>query len=610
MKRSSGRFLFIVSHFTVLIMAMLVFWGIAWRVRVHVAEEMADKQNLVMKQAMKATDGEIEKVIRKAIDISGNEYVQWFRYIEEPLGPRELFYTTKLVKSLQEFYEGNRLIIDYYVYYGRSGRVADANGFYPKQDYYGLVWSYEGMTEQEWEAVVLHGDTGGVFIGERVMCRDSARKELLTYIYRLENNNAGGTTKVILLLDKGYIADYLKAGVVRGAVAVTDASGNPLLNCRTDGIMTGDLPVYSGDGWEIIKFDGKKMLVTGIRSEKTGWVYTSCVPMDYVMENALWVNRLIITGILLLLVLGSPLCFYWARRSYLPIRRLVRILFESGYREKQNESDMDYLEHSLCRMMEKHKDLETVYQEALKNYNDLEADVKRNGTVRLWGQNAFCFSAEQKRKLVNYIWTDGRMGCEEILNDIYEENHCLNLPAKSLHQLYFYVTDMVLVALDDSGIDINRIFEGQQKLFDDLLAAESREQVISAALRIMEHIGDMLNENKLDTKELVARRAIEYMKKHYREREFSLSLMADELRVSPEHLSRVIKSVTGTNYVETLNQMRLEQAKIYLKTTDMKLEEIAERAGWGSARYFIRIFKQYEGITPGKYRGSGTPDAE
>lgn len=104
-------------------------------------------------------------------------------------------------------------------------------------------------------------------------------------------------------------------------------------------------------------------------------------------------------------------------------------------------------------------------------------------------------------------------------------------------------------------------------------------------------------------KELIAKRAIEYMKKHYCESGFSLSLMADQLRVSPEHLSRVMKSVTGTNYVEMLNQMRLEQAKIYLKTTDLKLEEIAGRAGWGSARYFIRIFKQYEGITPGQYRG-------
>ena len=82
--------------------------------------------------------------------------------------------------------------------------------------------------------------------------------------------------------------------------------------------------------------------------------------------------------------------------------------------------------------------------------------------------------------------------------------------------------------------------------------------------------------------------------------------MAEELRVSPEHLSRVMKSVTGTNYIEILNQMRLEQAKIYLKSTNLKLEEIAERVGWGSARYFIRIFKQYEGITPTIYRGSGT----
>lgn len=350
------------------------------------------------------------------------------------------------------------------------------------------------------------------------------------------------------------------------------------------------------------------MMVNGIRSEKTGWIYTSCVPVKYVMEDALWLNRLIFTGVIILMALGSPLCFYWARRSYLPIQRLVRILFESGYQEKQNESEIDYLENSLCRMLEKQKNLETVYQIALKNYKALEKDIEKKGIIRLVGKNSFHFSAEQKRKLVNYIWTNARMGCEEILNDIYEDNQCHEMSAKAIQQLYFYVIDMVLIAIDDSGIDINRMFEGQQKLFEDLLAAKSREQVISSVLKIIEHIGSMLNENKLDTKELAARRAIEYMKKHYHERDFSLSLMANEMKVTPEHLSRVIKSVTGTNYLETLNRMRMEQAKIYLKSTDMKLEEIAERTGWGSARYFIRIFKQYEGITPGKYRDSGMLD--
>ena len=92
------------------------------------------------------------------------------------------------------------------------------------------------------------------------------------------------------------------------------------------------------------------------------------------------------------------------------------------------------------------------------------------------------------------------------------------------------------------------------------------------------------------------------MKTHYSDNNFGLGVMADALGISQEHLSRVIKGVTGKTYMEILNGIRIEHAKIYLKTTDMKLDEIAEQVGWGNARNFIRIFKQYEGITPGKYR--------
>lgn len=600
MKRGLGKFL--LSHFTVLILAALVFGGISSRIRTHVVEEMAAYQYLVMNQAMKATDVEIEKIIKKAIDISEDQYVQWFYYIEEPLEPRELFYTLKLVDSLKHFYDDNPLIVDYYIYFAHSGRIANANSFYKVRDFYQLVWSYEDLSFHDWEEQILGRSEQGVYTAHQLMQRDSTRKEMLTYVYPLEKSNAGGESKVVLLLDKEYILNYLKAGISHGTVEVSGALGAPILRYQADDNAPGELPAYGEEGWKIMNVGGESMLVNGTRSENTGWTYTSYLPMRYVMENAAWFNRLLIIGLLLLLLLGSPLCFYWAKRSYGPIQRLLGILFESGFTPEAKGNDMEYLEASLCQVLDKQKDLEAAYQTALQNYSDLEDDVRKSSMWKLFNQHGFCFSAEKRRKLVNYVWTDARLGCGEILNEIYEENHCRQMPIKVVHRLYLYVIDMVLLSLDDSGIDINRLFENQQQLFDGLLAAEEQLPVVTAVGKVMEYISYMVNENKLDSKELVAKRALDYMKGHYQERDFSLSLMAEEMRVSPEHLSRVIKGVTGTNYIETLNQMRLEQAKLYLKTTNMKLEEIAEKVGWGSARYFIRIFKQYEGITPGKYR--------
>lgn len=603
MKRYSGRLIFIISHFTILILAVMVFVGISYRIRNYVTNEMADKQALVMKQAMNATDQEIEKVIKKAIDISRDEYVQWFYYIEEPFTPDELFYSVKLVDRLRGFYSNDPLIEDYYVYFGKSGRIANANSFYKKQQFYDLVWSYKEMTKEQWEDRILNETESGVFVGGQMMKQDSTEKELLTYIYQMQKAKDHGLGQVVLLLDAKQIVSQLKVGIRHGAVKITDSQGRHILYCQTDDEIDADLPAYEREGWKIINSHGSKLLVNSVHSEKTGWVYTSYLPMKYVTENADWINRLIVTGVLLLMILGTPLCYYWARKSYMPIQKMLRIFSESGYRrDEKGKSDMDYLEQSLCLVLDKHKDLEAVYQKALDDYNCLEENLQNKSVWKSYRQGSVKFSAQEKHKLINLIKTRDKQGWNRVLNEIYTKNDCENLSSAEVHRLYLFVVDMVLITMDDDGVDISRSFEGQAGLIDHLLKSSGWDELINAMDKIFEHIGYLLNENKLDTKERVAEKAIDYMKTHYSDNNFGLGVMADALGISQEHLSRVIKGVTGKTYMEILNGIRIEHAKIYLKTTDMKLDEIAEQVGWGNARNFIRIFKQYEGITPGKYR--------
>lgn len=345
MRRYSSRLIFIISHFTILILAVMVFVGISYQIRTYVTNEMADKQALVMKQAMNATDQEIEKVIKQAIEISQDEYVQWFYYIEEPLTPDELFYTVKLVNRMRGFYSNDPLIEDYYVYFGNSGRIANANSFYKKQQFYDLVWSYKQLTEKQWENEILNETESGVFVGEQLMKKDSTEKELLTYIYQIQKTAGDNHAQVVLLLDKEQIINHLKVGIRHGAVKITDSEGSHILYCQTEDVMDANLPVYDQEGWKIIKSHGEEILVNSVHSEKTGWVYTSFLPMKYVTEDADWINRLIIIGVVLLMLLGTPLCYYWARKSYIPIQKMIHIIAESGYgRDGKNKSDMDYLE--------------------------------------------------------------------------------------------------------------------------------------------------------------------------------------------------------------------------------------------------------------------------
>lgn len=83
--------------------------------------------------------------------------------------------------------------------------------------------------------------------------------------------------------------------------------------------------------------------------------------------------------------------------------------------------------------------------------------------------------------------------------------------------------------------------------------------------------------------------------------EIALETYANSNGVSISQLSKAFKQMTGTNYVDYVTSIRMNYCKQLLLTTDMKINEIAESAGY-QAPYFNRMFKKLEGITPGQYR--------
>lgn len=72
--------------------------------------------------------------------------------------------------------------------------------------------------------------------------------------------------------------------------------------------------------------------------------------------------------------------------------------------------------------------------------------------------------------------------------------------------------------------------------------------------------------------------------------------------MSYSYLSRYFKQQTGCNFIYYLYRLRIDKAKEMLKNSGFKINQIAENVGFSDVNNFIRMFKKYEGITPGKYR--------
>lgn len=88
--------------------------------------------------------------------------------------------------------------------------------------------------------------------------------------------------------------------------------------------------------------------------------------------------------------------------------------------------------------------------------------------------------------------------------------------------------------------------------------------------------------------------AIEYVKKNYT-RDISLKQIADSIGLSRIYLSQLFKKETGKNISDYLLEYRLEKAKELLRSTDLKIYEIAEKVGFQSSQHFSSMFKKYTG---------------
>lgn len=95
--------------------------------------------------------------------------------------------------------------------------------------------------------------------------------------------------------------------------------------------------------------------------------------------------------------------------------------------------------------------------------------------------------------------------------------------------------------------------------------------------------------------------ALRYMKRHYNE-PVTLTDIADRVYLNPAYFSTLFKQRMGKTFIEYVTELRLEDAKKRLASTDEKIAGVAESTGFSNIRHFNRVFKNETGVTPKEYR--------
>ncbi|TNE69908.1 MAG: helix-turn-helix domain-containing protein [Bacteroidetes bacterium] len=98
------------------------------------------------------------------------------------------------------------------------------------------------------------------------------------------------------------------------------------------------------------------------------------------------------------------------------------------------------------------------------------------------------------------------------------------------------------------------------------------------------------------------RKAARFVQDHLDELTFRVEDLCMEMAMSESQLNRKLKALSGKTASPFIRNIRLQEARKLLQTTDQNISEIAYAVGFSDPLYFSRAFSQEFGVAPSAFR--------
>ena len=96
---------------------------------------------------------------------------------------------------------------------------------------------------------------------------------------------------------------------------------------------------------------------------------------------------------------------------------------------------------------------------------------------------------------------------------------------------------------------------------------------------------------------------LQYINRNY-DSKLNIEELAEEFGLSSRSVRKYFEESLGMGCSEYITMLRMEKAKGMLWNTERSITDIAMAMGYSSSQYFSNVFKEYTGMSPGKFRGS------
>ncbi|MDR1862793.1 MAG: PocR ligand-binding domain-containing protein [Treponema sp.] len=155
-----------------------------------------------------------------------------------------------------------------------------------------------------------------------------------------------------------------------------------------------------------------------------------------------------------------------------------------------------------------------------------------------------------------------------------------------------------------NGSENSKALEANSRSIKRLQESQSIEELVKNLRRIIENMASDVFFFKGIRHATALHRAERFIWKNYT-RKISLKEIAGASGLAAPYFSSIFKEEMKENLSAHLNRLRAEKAAIMLSETELPLDAIAKACGFADKSWFSKIFKNFSGMSPSKYRKLG-----
>lgn len=192
---------------------------------------------------------------------------------------------------------------------------------------------------------------------------------------------------------------------------------------------------------------------------------------------------------------------------------------------------------------------------------------------------------------------------KELSRELFHE---LEYSKKPFNTMLYYVLAIVNHVLMGSVSRVKNETireESLERILAQMRTAESSSALQNSFYHFLHLICKGADQDNKDSRQL-SENIKQYVQEHYADSNVNISAIAEEIGITPRYMSRIFKEQTGLNLLNYINDVRIEHAKVLLKTTGKTVDEIAEETGFANSRTFRRNFRKATKITAMNYKNA------